>query len=134
MDNKNKALVASVVVVSIIALALVITLILVLVLPSTKSNGSLNINNTSLLSESQDAVTIAVINESTVVSDQDVITAMNAVQKQITNDLFPAWKSFAFLVFFSSSESSSVPTNYFQMVVLDNSDQGDTLIIIIFIY
>jgi hypothetical protein len=70
-------------------------------------------------------VTIAVINESTVLTDSAVQTAMAALQIQVVRDFAPGWGCVARLVSFG--KDSTIPLAYWQMAILDDSDQADAL-------
>ena len=69
-------------------------------------------------------IKIAVLNESTVVKDADVQAAVNALQVQVNRDFLPAWDRAAQLNFHPSKVP---PSDVWQLVVLDDSDQADAL-------
>jgi hypothetical protein len=70
-------------------------------------------------------IEIAIINESTVVSDADVQAATDALQMQVTRDFAPAWGVNAKLSFVPTGQSP--PTGVWWLTVLDNSDQAGAL-------
>lgn len=69
-------------------------------------------------------IKIAILNESTVVSDADVQACVNALAVQVARDFFPWWGIIAQLNF---HPSKIAPPNTWQLVVLDDSDQADAL-------
>lgn len=95
------------------------------------SNVSTKIYNSNLLtaiqSTGQDDYLIAVVNESSLVSDDEVKQTMAAQQKQINNEFFQIWGVSALLQFFSSTETGNIPSNVFQMIILDNTNQANAL-------
>jgi hypothetical protein len=64
---------------------------------------------------------IAVINESTVVSDNDVASYVDAYQTQINRDFSPKWGLVTTLDIFTRA---TAPANAWQVVFLDTSDQA----------
>lgn len=70
-------------------------------------------------------LSIAVINESTVLTDAQVQAALPALQRQITYHFAPSWNQYGNLHFYS--KGAAVPSKYAQMVILDNSDQAGAL-------
>ncbi len=68
---------------------------------------------------------IAIINESTVLTDDQVAPAVAALQYQISNHFAPHWGLTA-AVRLITSPSVALPT-YWQLAILDNSDQADAL-------
>ncbi len=68
---------------------------------------------------------ISVINESTVLSDTDITTAVVALQQQVTNDFRPVWGTDAELKMVS--QGASAPTGTWWLAILDDSDQAGTL-------
>ncbi len=68
---------------------------------------------------------IAIINQSTVVSDTEVKACVAALQIQVDRDFQPEWGLRADLKFFSATEL--VPSTAWQLVILDNADQADAL-------
>jgi hypothetical protein len=76
--------------------------------------------------EAEMGVTIAVINESTVVDPNEVATAwVPALQTQVSRDFAPIWGDDASLVFVAGS--AAPPPDAWQLVVLDDSDQANAL-------
>jgi hypothetical protein len=71
------------------------------------------------------SIQISVINSSTVLSDSDVSAAVPALQKQVTNDFYPAWGVDAELTFVSSA-GDPAPGSWW-LVILDDSDQANAL-------
>lgn len=70
---------------------------------------------------------IAIINRSTLVNDDEVGKAINACQKQIDNDFYPIWGISATLKTYSVVEEPNIPTNSFQLVLIDSADVADAL-------
>jgi hypothetical protein len=70
-------------------------------------------------------IQISVINESTVLTDSEVIPVIAALQKQITNDFRPAWGVDAELALVP--KNTQPPTGSWWVVVLDDSDQAGAL-------
>lgn len=71
------------------------------------------------------SIQISVINSSTVVTDDDVSTVVPVLQKQVTNDFYPAWGVDAQLTFVPSG-SDPAPGSWW-LVILDDSDQANAL-------
>jgi hypothetical protein len=71
-------------------------------------------------------ITIAILNESTVLTDAQVQPVVAALQKQVTNDFCPAWGlAVPTLVFIPKGQAA--PAGSWQLAVLDNSDQAGAL-------
>lgn len=70
-------------------------------------------------------IQITVINESTVLADSDVVPAISALQKQVTNDFGPIWGVDAELTIIP--KGSQTPTGSWWLVILDDSDQANAL-------
>jgi hypothetical protein len=68
---------------------------------------------------------IAIINESTVATDAEIIAAVGAIGTQITRDYMPAYGMSANLHFFS--KGSNPIASMWWVAVLDNSDQAGAL-------
>lgn len=68
---------------------------------------------------------ISIINESTVLADADVATAVAALQKQVTNDFRPAWGTDAELII--TPKGSQPSSGSWWLVLLDDSDQANAL-------
>lgn len=68
--------------------------------------------------------TIVVINESTVLKDEQIIPVVAALQLQVTRDFAPIWNQDAEIIF--SPDKTNLPTQW-QLVVLDDSDQAEDL-------
>ena len=78
------------------------------------------------LSSSQLAtIQISVINQSTVLTDDQIAPVVAALQKQVTNDFRPAWGVDAELQFVGSNGSPAPGTWW--LSILDNSDQANAL-------
>jgi hypothetical protein len=71
------------------------------------------------------AIAIAVINASTVLQDNEVSKAVNALQTQVTKDFYPVWGVDASLSF--QSKGQAPPAGSWWLVVLDDSDQAGAL-------
>src|SRR4051794_19152525 len=69
---------------------------------------------------------IAVLNRSSVVSDDEVQQITNALQKQVNNDFAPAWGIEAKLSFVPSTDMESWKGKW-NLVVLDTSDEAGAL-------
>lgn len=70
-------------------------------------------------------IRVSVINQSTVVTDEQVIECMNDIQTQIYRDFLPAWGIFAYLMFFSKTQTP--PPGTWEVVILDDADQAGAL-------
>lgn len=70
-------------------------------------------------------IQISVINQSTVLTDDQVRPVVAALQKQVTNDFRPAWGVDAELRFVASGEQPAPGTWW--LSILDNSDQANAL-------
>ncbi|HEY6768380.1 MAG TPA: hypothetical protein VI386_26795 [Candidatus Sulfotelmatobacter sp.] len=70
-------------------------------------------------------IQIAVINESTVLTDADVIPVVAALQQQVTNDFRPVWGVDAELKVIP--QGTQPPDTSWWLVVLDDSDQAGAL-------
>jgi hypothetical protein len=69
-------------------------------------------------------ITIALVNQSTVVSDVDVAKCAAALQKQVTNDFCPAWGIDAKVIQVSREMEL---LGHWQLIILDDSDQAGAL-------
>jgi|ERR1043166_49284 hypothetical protein len=67
---------------------------------------------------------IAAVNESTVLTDEQVVVAIAGIDHQIHRDLKPAWGSRASIRFYPRG---TVPLNAWMLVIMDDSDQADAL-------
>src|SRR5882762_8993951 len=70
-------------------------------------------------------IQISVINESTILTDAEVIPVVAALQKQVTNEFRPAWGVDAELTLVP--KNTQPPTGSWWVVVLDDSDQAGAL-------
>ena len=70
-------------------------------------------------------IKIAIINESTAVTDKEISSAVGAFQKQVTADFAPIWGMTADLA--AVHNGKQPPPNAWQLVILDNADQADAL-------
>lgn len=78
------------------------------------------------MSPAQNApIQIAVINESTVLTDSEIIPVVAALQKQVTNDFRPTWGTDADLM--AIPKGTQVPGGSWWLVILDDSDQAGAL-------
>jgi hypothetical protein len=68
---------------------------------------------------------IAVVNESTVVTDEEVKTAIQDLQTQISYHFRPYWDSWAHLSFFRMP--ADIPDDMWLLSILDDSDQAGAL-------
>lgn len=69
---------------------------------------------------------IAVINQSTDVSDTEVAAMTVACQKQISQDVAPAWSAYTAMVRFAKNPNT-VGDDWFPVYLLDNADAADAL-------
>jgi hypothetical protein len=79
----------------------------------------------TLASSSIVAPTVAVLNQSTVLSDAQVQPVVAACAKQVASDFGPVWGVAASVIFVPKGQSA--PTGAWQLVVLDDSDQAGAL-------
>ncbi len=78
------------------------------------------------ISNAQVATTqISVINESTVLTDAEVIPVVIALQQQVTNDFRPIWGTDAELNMVP--QGTQAPAGTWELVILDDSDQAGAL-------
>ena len=70
-------------------------------------------------------ISIAVLNSSTVLKDDEVAPVVLALQKQVTRDFAPAWGMDAVVTFVSGGNIP--PPSSWQLVILDNSDRAGAL-------
>jgi hypothetical protein len=70
-------------------------------------------------------IQIALINASTVLTDQEVQAALPALQTQVHRDFAPVWGIDADLIFVSDADQP--PSTMWWLVVLDNTDQAAAL-------
>lgn len=68
---------------------------------------------------------IAVLNQTTIISDAYIKQILPALQVQIVRDFFPIWGTLATLTFFD--KNTPVPATAWQFVFLDDADQADAL-------
>lgn len=72
------------------------------------------------------AITIAVFNASTVVTDAEVVKIVAAIQRQVTEDFYPAWGIDATIAFVPRGEKQLV-SDAWLLGVFDDSDQAGAL-------
>src|SRR4051812_43747469 len=65
-------------------------------------------------------IKIAVLNASSVVSNNEAQEVTNALQKQVTNDFSKIWGTDADLTFYA--DYTKVPKGYWWLVILDDAD------------
>lgn len=70
-------------------------------------------------------ITIAILNESTVLADDQVASIASALQTQVSRDFAPAWGIDAQLTFVPKGQPS--PAGVWPLAVLDDSDQAGAL-------
>lgn len=70
-------------------------------------------------------VNIAIINESTVVADSELPAVVAALQRQVSEHFAPVYGVPATLVIFA--KDAAPPPDFWQLILLDNSDQADAL-------
>lgn len=71
-------------------------------------------------------VTIAILNESTLLKDADVQPVVAALQKQLANDFCPAW-NIAVPTLTFVPQGQQPPAGSWHLIVFDNSDQAGAL-------
>jgi len=69
--------------------------------------------------------TIAIKNQSTVLTDTQVQTAVTALQIQVTRDWAPVWRTTATLIFLNKNQA--VPAGAWPIYILDTSDVSGAL-------
>lgn len=72
-------------------------------------------------------VSIAIVNEATVLTDAQVQAVVPALQIQVTRDFAPLWHRDATLTFYSSANKGSIPATAWWVIILDTSDVGGAL-------
>lgn len=72
-------------------------------------------------------VPVAIVNQSTVLTDAQVQAVVPALQLQVTRDFAPIWRRNATLAFYSGANVGSVPATSWWVVVLDTSDVAGAL-------
>src|SRR5580692_9534483 len=70
-------------------------------------------------------IQISVINESTILTDAEVVPVVAALQKQVTNDFRPVWGTDAELTIVP--KGTQPPSANWWLVMLDDSDQANAL-------
>ena len=70
-------------------------------------------------------IQISVINASTVLTDDEILPVVNALQQQVTNDFRPAWGLDAELTFVPNG--ATPPAGTWWLTMLDDSDQAGAL-------
>jgi hypothetical protein len=70
-------------------------------------------------------ISVAVLNESTVVNDGDLPAVVSALQQQVTNDFAPAWGIDADIHYVPRGATPNPAA--WQLVILDDSDQAGAL-------
>jgi hypothetical protein len=70
-------------------------------------------------------IQVSVINESTVLRDEDIAPVVAALQKQVTDDFCPMWGTNAELKIIA--KGTTPPTGSWWLVLLDDSDQANAL-------
>lgn len=70
-------------------------------------------------------INIAIINHSTAVIDTDFKNVVSALQTQVTRDFYPIWGINAKLMIMPLN--ASIPPDWWQLIILDNSDQAGAL-------
>ena len=72
-------------------------------------------------------VFIAVINQCSVLSDNQIRSAIPSLQQQVVRDFAPIWNRTATLTFYSGANVSSIPANYWWIAILDDSTTAGAL-------
>jgi hypothetical protein len=70
-------------------------------------------------------IQIAVMNQSSVLTDAQVQAAVNPLQTQVTRDFFPIWGVDATLAFIA--QGTAPPGGTWWLTVFDDSDQANAL-------
>jgi hypothetical protein len=79
----------------------------------------------AVLDKVEPGIAIAVINESSVVTDTEIKSVVHALQVQVTRDFFPIWGINANLTFYP--KGAAVPATSWQFLFLDDADQAGAL-------
>jgi hypothetical protein len=126
LDKKDIALIATSTTAGVF---IAISIIFIVLYAKNQKNIQILHNNLNLTAYSggQEDFTIAVVNESNILSDEEVSNATVACQIQINRDFYPIWDLNAHLVFYSNSQKSQIPSNNMQLIVIDNADVADAL-------
>jgi hypothetical protein len=132
MNSGAKAIIITSTIIAVVAITVIIVLSVIL---SKKGNATTNgsTQNRSLAGSLVDhsgideVINLAVFNQSTVVSDSEFQAAVQAVQMQVSRDFYPIYKIDANLLVFTPDQISSIPSDYFQVAILDTSDQAGAL-------
>jgi hypothetical protein len=102
--------------------------------PSVQTNISARpiVNPMPPLSKTVDAIAtqvsspiISILNQSTVISDEELQAAIGAIQIQLDRDFAPAWGLTATLQFLP--KNTPLPVHHWMVVVMDTTDQAGTL-------
>lgn len=70
---------------------------------------------------------VAVLNRSTVMSDDEVQAVVHAMQQQLDHDFTPVWGAGAILHFQGAQDTSKLWSGKWNVVVLDTSDEANAL-------
>ncbi len=70
-------------------------------------------------------IKIAIVNASTCLTDAEIKNTIPALQTQVSRDFAPVWGIDADLLFFK--KGVKIPVDYWQLIVLNNSDQAGAL-------
>jgi hypothetical protein len=70
-------------------------------------------------------IRIAIVNQSTVITDADALAATKALQIQVSKDFGPHWGIHAHLTFYPKGHK--VPAKTSQLIILDTSDDASAL-------
>ncbi len=72
-------------------------------------------------------INIAFRNESTVVTDEEAVRVVAALQIQVSRDFVAAWGLDAKLIWTTKHTPAALPKGTWEIVILDNCDQADAL-------
>lgn len=128
-----KWLIAGLIVFATICVAAIVVLIVFVVIGWTRQcvtrTGNIVINEVTSISQvGVVGIKFAVLNKTQgLTSDEEVISVMNAVQKQVIRDFEPYWDLTAELFFFREDQEENIPSDYWKMIVAPNSDIADAL-------
>jgi hypothetical protein len=80
---------------------------------------------TDAIATQVESPTISVLNQTTIISDDELKAAIAAIQIQLDRDFAPAWGLTATLQFLP--KGTTLPVHHWMVVLMDNTDQAGTL-------
>jgi hypothetical protein len=72
-------------------------------------------------------VTVAIVNQSTVVTDAQLTPIIEALKIQVIRDFAPAWGATARLAQFTKAQAGAIPASNWQIAILDDTTQAGAL-------